>query len=46
MTSVVDILMEEMRLWLFPNETDDMIMDTVDVTCMCHRHHPSSEQKV
>ena len=45
-TAVVDIVLEELRLWMFPTETDDITLQSVDVLCGCHRSHPTSDEKV
>jgi phospholipid-translocating P-type ATPase (flippase) len=45
-TAVVDIVLEELRLWMFPTETDDITLQSVDVLCGCHRSHPTSDEKI
>lgn len=46
MTSVVDIVLEELRLHFFKTETDDIVFGTTNITYGCHREHPDDEEQV
>lgn len=46
MTSVVDIVLEELRLHFFKTDTDDIVFGTTNITYWCHREDPDNEEQV